>query len=400
MAKFQIPAENLVHLDTVLEKINKKARKLKCIEATTNIVGFIPATFDRDGNQLFAAYYDIEVVGFAPVIPGWSFMGTIEHTEAGNILRSVPGNEIPETFRTAKANCDHCKVYRSRKDTYVVKNEAGEVKQVGHNCVQDYLPGVTPEQLAFAAQWVKEIRELCSEGFEGGRSASGVELTHFIAVAAEMVLTEGYRAAAHPDGSTGKSALHNIQMAREWAKNESTRKLIVYPTARAHALAEEAIAWRTANKETPFELNQAIALENPIVPLRNTGLVASVLFSYQRAMDLLKAKEIKVPVAPSSFFGEVKKRYDLILTLTKKLSFEGEMGTYYILLFKDEAGNVFKWGTGNGYNLYEGSQYKVRGTVKKHETYRDVNQTTLTRCKLEDLRQLTIPATMTVHAGV
>lgn len=97
----------------------------------------------------------------------------------------------------------------------------------------------------------------------------------------------------------------------------------------------------------------------------------------------------------SQFFGEVKKRYDLILTLTKKLSFEGEMGTYYILLFKDESGNVFKWGTGNGNGAYEGCQYKVRGTVKKHETYRDVNQTTLTRCKLEDLRPMIIPETMT-----
>src|SRR4051812_40459568 len=88
---YLIPNANLGELNAKLEKLNKRAAKLACEPVITKVLGVVPRII-KDGMDSFVRnYYEIQVTGAAPKLPGgWQFLGTLEHTPAGNILRSVP----------------------------------------------------------------------------------------------------------------------------------------------------------------------------------------------------------------------------------------------------------------------------------------------------------------------
>lgn len=98
--------------------------------------------------------------------------------------------------------------------------------------------------------------------------------------------------------------------------------------------------------------------------------------------------------AGSQWQGEVGKRYDLTLTIVGWYDCEPynngfEQVTTRLYFFEDAAGNQYTWATSGGIwqrdaegravKNQRGQTFRVRGTVKKHDTYKDVKQTVLTR---------------------
>lgn len=82
--------------------------------------------------------------------------------------------------------------------------------------------------------------------------------------------------------------------------------------------------------------------------------------------------------SPSQWIGSMGERLELTLTVTRAIELEtGYGGTMHIM--EDEEGNVFVWST-NARSWPEGSEHKIKGTVKDHSTYRNTRQTILTRC--------------------
>lgn len=63
-----------------------------------------------------------------------------------------------------------------------------------------------------------------------------------------------------------------------------------------------------------------------------------------------------------------------------KISFAGSYGPTNLYRMVDANGNVYTWFTSTS-PLSEGSTYKLKGQVKKHDTYKREKQTVLTRCK-------------------
>lgn len=81
----------------------------------------------------------------------------------------------------------------------------------------------------------------------------------------------------------------------------------------------------------------------------------------------------------SQFQGSVGDRLELELTVTKAIPLSGFYGESTMHIMEDARGNVYVWTTASK-TWSEGSVHNVRGTVKDHRTYRNVNQTILTRC--------------------
>ena len=85
--------------------------------------------------------------------------------------------------------------------------------------------------------------------------------------------------------------------------------------------------------------------------------------------------------------GEIKKRYELELTLTKILEFESQFGRVQFHIFFDDNENQFVWYANNTEIAIKnddrvvdiGDKIKVKGTVKKHKEYNGIKQTVLTR---------------------
>lgn len=81
----------------------------------------------------------------------------------------------------------------------------------------------------------------------------------------------------------------------------------------------------------------------------------------------------------SSFQGNIGERLDLEVTITKAFCGDSYFGAYAIYTMEDSYGNEYVWKTKP--RAWETGEVKtIRGTVKDHKTYRNIDQTVLTRC--------------------
>lgn len=86
----------------------------------------------------------------------------------------------------------------------------------------------------------------------------------------------------------------------------------------------------------------------------------------------------------SRYVGKVGDRLEMDVTCKKASVSQSIYGISYFYVFEDKEGNVYTWGT-SARSLDEGVKYHLKGTVKEHTTYRNVCQTALTRCKVEEI---------------
>lgn len=86
--------------------------------------------------------------------------------------------------------------------------------------------------------------------------------------------------------------------------------------------------------------------------------------------------------AASQFQGTVGERTTLQLKVEKVIGFDTQFGHTLIHIMRDQSLNVYVWKTGSG-NITEGSTVELTGTIKKHEEYKGVKQTILSRCKVK-----------------
>ena len=79
--------------------------------------------------------------------------------------------------------------------------------------------------------------------------------------------------------------------------------------------------------------------------------------------------------------GKIGERLELTLTVKKVFEKEGYYGNSAFHIFSDEEENIYTWNTSSK-TLEVGRTYHLKGTVKEHTCFRNVNQTNLTRCAI------------------
>lgn len=84
----------------------------------------------------------------------------------------------------------------------------------------------------------------------------------------------------------------------------------------------------------------------------------------------------------SEFYGEVGERVDIEIKVEKIISIEGYYGLSTLYSMRDKKNNCFIWITTSKIQMKEGENYKLRGTIKEHKTYKNIKQNILTRCRL------------------
>lgn len=81
----------------------------------------------------------------------------------------------------------------------------------------------------------------------------------------------------------------------------------------------------------------------------------------------------------SEFQGMQNERLTLDVIITEVHKGENQYGPYTVHYMEDANGNVFMWKTGSK-SWEVGESKRIRGTVKEHKVYKNVNTTILTRC--------------------
>ena len=358
-------------------------------------------------------FVTIRVSGDSPRYGGWTLAATLAHAgEAGTIIRSVPSfdGKIHVAYRDATSEtCDHCHSRRARLDTFLVANEeTGEWKQVGRNCIANFLGLGDPHALvALADIWGNLVLDL--EGREEQDRTGGmlipeqINLDAALEYAAESVIRSGWlsRGKAREIGGLATADLALAAMfpgrggnaCRQPCRQPCPEHFT--PSEQAVQMAAAALEWapewlaeeqaradRDGTDVSDYVHNMRVVLGGSTVTRRSFALGASLLAVWRRHQERQeRERQERENAVPSAWVGAVGERITLTLTVQATREFASDFGTRTLITYHDQDGNVVKWWATGFHDPAEGTVETVDATVAKHEEYRGRKETVVSRVK-------------------
>ena len=408
MATYLIREENQERLEKKLATIQKKCAASHCSFSYEIKGEQFNTTKDDAGNEYTARYIEVEVSGEAKY-EGWSFVATIDHHEAGNVIRAYNTElTIPDKYKSCGPTCEHCNKIRSRKDTYLIYNEANqEFKQVGRSCLQEFTNGLSAEDVAF----------FCSiyESMENAGSFSGPSFNRYIEV--EAILPYAFECFKHwgyqksrnsyadengyiPDGyrTTSERVTDYYYIHRAMSKRQEELKAemdeVGFNPESEYAVesTKNALEWiRNIDEEelrsNEYIRNLHVVCSDKFTDYRSLGILVSLTTAYERHLGKIAAYEKKenahkAEIEASAFVGEVGDKIDFAVTsFTCVSSWESMYGMTFLYKFTDAENHTFVWYASKPVEDDE-KVATIKGTIKDHSEFNGVKQTVLTRCKV------------------
>jgi hypothetical protein len=154
----EIPLNRLEWLEDKLLKLNRKAKKLGFEKFNLSVLRRFSRSLGDEGSERLVDFAEVTLTGPTIKINGWQFVAKFELSESGTVVHSImPEIDIPTDLKNRAGECEHCKSNRSRKDTFILVDESGMLKQVGRQCLKDYLGyHGTPEQILQIASLIAQ----------------------------------------------------------------------------------------------------------------------------------------------------------------------------------------------------------------------------------------------------
>lgn len=412
MPIYQIPEENLNKLTAQISKLQKRAAKLNVGSITLTLLDYKEVEYMKNGFPRVRRIHNVEIEGPAPKIAGWTFVATLEPVEdeegrsLGNILRTVPETAfaIPSEYRNADNNCDHCHMDRRRNETFILASDAGieaglakvpEFKQVGRNCLRDFLGHQSPEAYATMAQILIDAAALgeqgehVQDGFDGGYILERFEAEEFLALAACAIRTYGFRSnkTAQEFGGQSTSGLIN-----EWLiSNEEARRkhfkeaLVINDDDKQQAADVYAWLQVLGQRENlnDYLYNLSLLGQGATFTSRNFGLAVSAIptWAKEQEREINRRKRFAENLS-SQYIGAIGERIVFTATVVYTNVYESDFGKSYFYKMKTDEGNVLGYFASNDMGWETGVKVTLKGTVKKQEERKGVKTTTVTRCSL------------------
>lgn len=408
-----IPESRLGPLQDRAEKLNKRAAKLGCPPISVAIVSerFEPVTKPGWDGKLVVVGHKREVCvrvsGAAPQVAGWTFVARVQHGEGGdgNIVSKAPderGTKLDEALWLAEPVCEHCKLARHRKDTFILRDGAGVLKQVGRNCLADFLRS---EDVEIALAFWKYLHELelaigaggdddeGEGGWGGGSGRRYFDVQSVLHAAARVIRVDGYVSRSRARESlTARATADTVGWvcSPPWSRDEEANKRVREELARFEAtpqddkVAADTLEWvrRRLDPTSDYERNIKVALTPDYVEPRNLGLVTSAVQAWLR-LTVQREAENRPVTADAGWLGEVGQRLRKIrvrVTNSKVWTNDVTGFTTNLLVFVDEAGHELKWFASGSRGIEIGRDVLLTGTVKEHSEWKGRKGTILSRC--------------------
>lgn len=334
---FKIPAQNMGALKTRLDRLARRADKLGCAPITLEVVEQITETrkiTDEIAGVLGERVVEFSIVrvhGEAPKIAGWTFAATIQHTEAGNILRAITDDDLA-AFRTVGSDCDHCNKKIARRDTFVLRGDDGALRQVGRNCLADFLGHEDPAHAAAFAQLLADaldgMDEYESDGYGGGHAAEAFTLESFLATVSAACREFGWtsKAQAREFGGEGTATTTWHDM--------TSRKPKITATDADLARAREAIEWaENVDPSNDYLWNLQVIARGGKVTDRTAGLAASIIPGFDR--EVARRIEIEARVVPDTLAPQGKQTVRGTILSEKEVPNDWSVAIKWTLLLED-----------------------------------------------------------------
>jgi hypothetical protein len=377
-----VPAENVDTLSVKLTKLNKKLVRGGLMPVTMKVTN--RRIVKIDGGMIDAV--DVEINGSAEMIEGdWTFIGRIDIEDGAVYTVAAPGREIPSKYREHPSDCEHCRINRYRAMTYVVQSKLdGTMKQVGSTCLADFF-GFDPSQMRAYASMVGTLNDM--DGDEGvfgrGRGVRMFETQEILATALAVIERDGYMSVKKAEEEYGDKDMATSFTVRTIfggnVKDAPTPTAEMFDTA---SKMIDRVQTYLAKKSTfeyglnDFETNLVTVLGQGYASEKRFGTVVAV-YGVNAMLDRQEAAQ--KASANSKFVGKVGEMLTIDVEITSVLSMMSDFGPSWLVQSLDGSGNIVKFFTTK--NTFMKGPAKVRGSVKKHETYKGVNATVLNRVK-------------------
>lgn len=399
-----IPVYRLADLQKKVTRINNRAAKHGAIAPFALTIG---ADVIRErhrtesGRPITVSFRDCELSGPEFKVAGFTFLARIDHNttqnfdgNGRNLVCAAPGCDgmIPERYRTAAPHCDHCRVQRYRNDTFILRGADGEFRQIGRNCLADYIGHDAESIIALFTGYGRALADCAeeSECWRGVRFSLGGEAVDVLAYTAAAIERFGWlsKAKADPDAGTVATAVivaDNLLSPEHAAK----RGHDVIPAESHYETAEKAIAWvrndlAGRRRLSDFESNLIALLSRDWIDVKGFGFACAAVFCYFRAIERdLTRKADAATRKPSQHVGKPGERVNLAsVRVLGAYVREGSFGPVVHCYMRDGDGNNLLWYASGNCNLSQGDVINLRGTVKRHQaSTRDGSPVTvLTRC--------------------
>ena len=315
-------------------------------------------------------------------VPGWEFVGTIEHHEPLNIIRTInDGFVVPERYKTCGPECEHCYTIRDRKDTYLVRStDTGDYKQVGKSCLKAYT-GLNPSMCTWSLNLESYLYNLQFDEKEdyGGRSGVygrfvGFDTKEVIALGMADIKNRGYKS---PDYTP------RFEDTTKWRVHE-----LIGTKNPPKATDEEVNAflkWVEERENTSnYDYNAKIACNLDYCQYRDFGYILSYVNTYFKDLAKKAAEEKRKSTLGTLTYAGVEGEKITFTVDDFRVLYWKEPYTYgasstAVYRIVDTEGHVIIWST-TASGMEEGAT--IKATIKKLQEYRGEKQTVVTRGKI------------------
>jgi len=385
--QYSIPAVNISRLESQVESLNKRARKLGLSPLVLNVgERTTKLATNKLGFETEIVYFNCTIEGQCPKINGWRLVGIVEPQPSGeNLLKLLPNETCPVEYRTTTMICDHCKKLRRRSRVCILAHDRGHFLQVGKNCLKDFLDHNSPDYLLSAAELTWTLSDVCasaeSDDWGWVNSPRYIDLHSFLTTVVIATRRLGWvpRHRGENGGATADLAW-DLSTRSDMSDFVKKHKLVSEP--KDQELAAKAIAWAQAidkKSSNDYLYNLGVATRLSAVNHQNCGLVASAIVAYERAIAQ------QIAAAGKIVLGTVGVRQVFEnLTVQRMQSYPSYFGAKYLYRFVDPNGNQICWWSSKELEeLTVGSTHSIKATVKRHSEFMGGPQTEVARVKLE-----------------
>jgi hypothetical protein len=360
----------------------------------------------HDASCYVVKYIEVEVIGDIPKYSGWRLIGSVDDVDGRPFFRPVPGEDIPVKYRDADPkNCDHCGINRQRNMTHIVAHDDGRTMQAGSTCIKDFLGWDVSSVVSY---W-EDIGSLSEydESYGGSYVKPVFKPMDIVTLACRVVSVDGfYMKSAMEQDSTKSKVFEFLFPPRDPSVKWYQEFTAKYNSNNPDANAAEATLFEATmaawSDVTPSEVNKSdwlynlsVCMSAENVGMRQVGVLCSIVILGLRRLEEAgkRDKYVKSDKRPSAFIGNVGGKVVRTVTVTDVRYISGEWGDSHLLTMVDDAGDYMKWFATNVYKNMpddikqaediKGRRFIVSGTVKKHEEYKGMKSTVLTRCLME-----------------
>jgi hypothetical protein len=376
---FSIPVHRVDEAQARVAKANQRLKRAGIEDEFTVELGE-PTVVQVNGANVMVQSFIVN----KPVLKvnGWNFAAAHEFTANGDTTSFVADPAIQAKLdATAITNaCEHCGSKRHRERVYWLKNESGEVKQVGSNCLQGFL-GIKP-----AGLWAMES-DLTLTSMGGGDMRDSTVFDR------EQLITAALAASDDGESYTPKWSGTRINPSTAERVESEWQHFSSQPfSATRMEQARKILGWLDssddASKGTYLgDLKAAVSGGNWI-KRKHLALAVSAIGAYQRAEreEVANArKRAALAEYKQGYLANVGEKIEQVEVTVVSSKVVGSRFSSNLLRLKTSDGHAIFWSSSN-LDWEKGDKLLIEsGKVTEHKVFNDVHETVITRPRVKAL---------------